>query len=243
MRNLLLITFLITSFNCFSQTEYYSTNGKNRLTKTELDSKIAKTKVKFEKVMKKEMFVNLKTINTESKKDSIIHFVNFDIKDASIEKGPLSNYIGKQLPDMYLTDLNGKKISFIELNGKPTLVNFWFTSCAPCIDEMPILNNIYEKYKEDYNFVAVTFEPQDKVLKFLEKHPYKFLHIVDARKFTDELGIQSYPVNIFLDKNGFVKYTKNGIPYLIDETGKTEMGDGKDFIEKLELLKYMLQLN
>jgi thiol-disulfide isomerase/thioredoxin len=138
---------------------------------------------------------------------------------------------------MYLTDLNGKKILLKELNGKPTLVNFWFTSCAPCIDEMPILNKIYEKYKEDYNFVAVTFEPQDKVLKFLDKHKYKFLHIVDSRKFTDELGIQSYPVNLFLDKNGVVRYSRNGIPYLINETGKSEMGDGKDFIEKLEQLK------
>jgi thiol-disulfide isomerase/thioredoxin len=237
MRNLLLIALLITSLNSFSQTEYYSTNGKNRLTRTELDSKIAETKAKFEKVMKKEMFVNLKTKNTVNKKDSIIHFVNFDIKDASFERGPLSNYIGKQLPDMYLTDLNGKKISLKELNGKPTLVNFWFTSCAPCIDEMPILNKIYEKYKEDYNFVAVTFEPQDKVLKFLDKHKYKFLHIVDSRKFTDELGIQSYPVNLFLDKNGVVRYSRNGIPYLINETGKSEMGDGKDFIEKLEQLK------
>lgn len=237
MRNLLLISFLITSLNCFSQTEYYSTNGKNRLTRTELDLKIAETKAKFEKVMKKEMFVNLKTKNTENKKDSIIHFVNFDIKDASIEKGPLSNYIGKHLPEMDLTDLNGKRISFKELNGKPTLVNFWFTSCAPCIDEMPILNKIYEKYKEDYNFVAVTFEPKEKVLMFIDKHTYKFLHIVDARKFTDELSIQSYPVNLFLDKNGVVRFSKNGIPYLIDKTRKTEMGDGKDFIEILEQLK------
>jgi cytochrome c biogenesis protein CcmG/thiol:disulfide interchange protein DsbE len=237
MKNLLLITFLITSLNCFSQTEYYSTNGINRLTKTELDGKITETKAKFEKVMKKEMFVGVKTKNTENKKDSIIHFVNFDIKDSNIAKGPLSDYIGKQLPEMILTDLNGKKISFKELNGKPTLINFWFTACAPCIDEMPVLNKIYDKYKEDYNFIAVTFEPKDKVLNFLKKNPYKFLHIVDARKFTNELGLEAYPINLFLDKSGVVKYSTNGIPYEQDETGKTEMGNGKEFIEKLEQLK------
>ena len=237
MKNLLLITFLIASLNCFSQTEYYSINGKNRLTKTELDGKIAEIKAKFEKVMKKEMFVGIKTSNTENKKDSLIHFVNFDIKDSNTAKGPLSDYIGKQLPEMNLTDLNGKKISFKELNGKPTLINFWFTACAPCIDEMPVLNKIYDKYKEDYNFIAITFEPKDRVLKFLEKHSYKFLHIVDAKKLTNKLGLKAYPVNLFLDKNGVVKYTKNGIPYVQDETGKTEMGDGKEFIEKLEQLK------
>jgi thiol-disulfide isomerase/thioredoxin len=52
------------------------------------------------------------------------------------QKRPLSDY-GKQLPEMS-NWLNGKKISFTELNGKPTLINFWFTTCAPCIDEMPV---------------------------------------------------------------------------------------------------------
>ncbi|MCB0473176.1 MAG: TlpA family protein disulfide reductase [Flavobacteriaceae bacterium] len=237
MKNLFLITFLITSLNCFSQTEYYSTNEKNRLTKTELDEKIAETKAKFEKLMKKEMFVGIKIKNTENKIDSIIHFISFDIKDSNTAKGPLSDYIGKQLPEMILTDLNGKKISMKELNGKPTLINFWFTACAPCIDEMPVLNKIYDRYKDDYNFIAVTYEPKDKVEKFLKKHSYKFLHIVDAKKLTDELELKAYPVNLFLDKNGIVKFSENGIPYIKDETGKTEMGDGKEFVEKLENLK------
>lgn len=237
MKNLIFITFLITSLNCFSQTEYYSTNGKNRLTKTELDKKISKTKAKFEQIMKKEIFVGIKIKNTESKKDSIIHYISFDIKDSNNAKGPLSDYVGKQLPEMILTDLNGKEISLKELNRKPTLINFWFTACAPCIDEMPILNKIYEKYQDDYNFIAVTYESKDKVEKFLKKYPYKFLHIVDANMFTEKLGLKAYPVNLFLDKNGIVKFSENGIPYVQDETGKTEMGDGKEFIETLEKLK------
>ena len=237
MKNLFLITFLITSVNCFSQTEYYSTNGKNRLTKIELDKKISETKAKFEKIMKKEMFVNVKTKSTENKKDSIIHFVSFDIKDSNTAKSPLSDFIGKKLPEMILTDLNGNKISLNELNRKPTLINFWFTACAPCIDEMPVLNKIYEKYKDDYNFIAVTYEPKDKVEKFLKKHKYEFLQIVDAKKFTDKLGLKAYPVNLFLDKDGIVQFSENGIPYVTDETGKIEMGDGKEFIGKLEKLK------
>lgn len=236
MKKLILTTILITTLNCFSQKEYYSTNGKNRLTKAELDLKTSELKTKYEKISNKEVFVGFNIDNTETKTDSIINFVKFEIKDTNTFKGPLSEYIGKKLPEMILTDINGKKISINKLNGKPTLINFWFTACAPCIDEMPILNKIHYEYKEKYNFIAVTFESQKQVDKFLKKHLYKFLHIVDAREFTDKLQLKSYPVNLFLDKNGIVKYSENGIPYEQDENGKIKIGDGKDFIKKLEKL-------
>lgn len=237
MKKLFLTTLLITSFSCFSQTEYYSTNGKNRLTKTELDKEISKNKTKFEKIMKMEMFVSVKTLKTDEKKDSIIHFVSFDVKDSNSVKSPLSDYLNKPLPETKLTDFNGEEFSLTKLNGKPTLVNFWFTTCAPCIDEMPVLNKIYDKYKDNFNFIAVTFESKKKVDKFLKKHTYKFLQIVNAKEFTDKLGIEAYPVNLFIDKNGIVKFSENGIPYIADATGKTKLGDGEEFIKKLEKLK------
>ncbi|RPD94282.1 TlpA family protein disulfide reductase [Aureibaculum marinum] len=102
---------------------------------------------------------------------------------------------------------------------------------------MPILNKIYDKHKSDYNFIAITYESKEKVDKFLKKHPYKFLQIVDANEFTNKLGLEAYPVNLFLDKNGIVKYAENGIPYKVNVTGKTEMGDGTEFLKKLEKLK------
>jgi len=102
---------------------------------------------------------------------------------------------------------------------------------------MPILNKIYDEYKEKYNFIAVTYESQKQVDKFLKKHLFKFLHIVDAGEFTDKLQLKSYPVNLFLDKNGIVIYSEYGIPYERDEKGKLKIGDGKGFIKKLEKLK------
>lgn len=237
MKNLILIIFLIASLNCFAQTEYYSITGVDRLTKEEIDKEVSQIKETYEKIMNKEMYVNLKTRNTEYKKDSIIHFVNIEITDSNVPRGQLSNYIDKKLPQMDLIDLNGKKISLEETNGKPTLINFWFTTCAPCVDEMPVLNNIYDKYKDDYNFIAITFEPKEEVEKFLKKYPYKFLQIIDAKKFTDELGLKTYPANLILDKNGIVKFVMSGIPYVQDANGKTKMGDGKQLIENLAKLK------
>jgi thiol-disulfide isomerase/thioredoxin len=235
------LPFLILSLtiysDCYAQTDYYSTNGKNRLTKIELDVKISESKAKFEKIMQKEMFVGIKTKSKEVKQDSIIHFVSFDIKDSNTAQGPMPNLINNELPEMTMTDSNGKEIALISLNGKPTLINFWYAACAPCIDEMPVLNKIYEKYKEEYNFIAVTYEPKEKVDLFLKKHPYNFFHIVDAKEFTDKLEIKTYPLNLFLDKNGIVKYAENGIPYTLNVNGESNIGAGKEFVEKLEKLK------
>jgi thiol-disulfide isomerase/thioredoxin len=106
----------------------------------------------------------------------------------------------------------------------------------PCIEEMPVLNKIKEKFKDRVNFIAITYETKEKVLDFLKKHNYTFIQIVDARKFTDELKMNSFPINVFLDKNGIAREIKNGIPYEMNDKEELIMGDGKNFIEILEEL-------
>lgn len=102
---------------------------------------------------------------------------------------------------------------------------------------MPILNGIYEKYKDDFNFIAITFEPKTKVKKFLKKHPFNFTHVIEAQSFIDQLGISSYPKNFLLDENGIIRHIENGIPYTMTEDKKLVMGDGKEFINLLEEMK------
>lgn len=117
------------------------------------------------------------------------------------------------------------------------MINFWFTKCAPCIDEMPILNKIAEKFKNDFNFIAITYENEKDVKKFLKKHPFNFKHLIDAKEFTDFLGMKAYPMNLFLDKNGVLKYVKGGVPYESKEGEELKIGEGNEIIEIIEKLK------
>jgi cytochrome c biogenesis protein CcmG/thiol:disulfide interchange protein DsbE len=143
--------------------------------------------------------------------------------------------IGKEYPIENETTLDGKQISLNDLKGKPTLVNLWFTGCAPCIEEMPVLNELKSKYGEKFNFLSITFDSESKVKKFLEKHKFEFAHIVNSKKLTEKLGFEGYPVNLFLDKNGIVKIIEGNVNYkLVD--GKPKMGDGMEFIQILEKL-------
>lgn len=136
-----------------------------------------------------------------------------------------------------LITIDGKEFSLDALKGKPTLINFWFTRCAPCIDEIPILNEMHDNYKDEFNFDAITYESAQKIHDFLEKQPYNFKHIVNATDFIEKLNLENFPTNLFLDKNGIVKFTDYGIPYIQQPGKEAHIGNGKEFISKLKQLK------
>lgn len=151
------------------------------------------------------------------------------------EEKSMNISIGEKLPSQPLSTINGNLINLNELAGKPTLLNFWFTTCKPCIDEMPLLNKIKEKYLGRVNFIAITFEDKEKVLPFLKEHPFEFKKIIDAKEYIDQLGVTAYPKNIFIDKNGIVRRIENGIPYIL-QSGKLKLGDGENFENYIENL-------
>jgi cytochrome c biogenesis protein CcmG, thiol:disulfide interchange protein DsbE len=139
------------------------------------------------------------------------------------------NYLNKEFRFGEWRTLDNQKISSNDLKGKPTLINFWYTSCKPCIEEMPMLNQIKSRFLDSVNYVAITYEPKGKVLKFLERHTFDFIQIINAKSLTDSFGMRAYPINIFLDKNGIAVNIEIGVPHVEAEDGTLSMRDSKDF--------------
>lgn len=83
------------------------------------------------------------------------------------------------------------------------VLNLWFTTCAPCIAEIPDLNKMKEE-NPGVVFVAMTFEEKEKVKKFLEKMPFGFHQVTDAKGYVDLLE-SGYPTTLFIDKTGMVR--------------------------------------
>jgi peroxiredoxin len=130
---------------------------------------------------------------------------------------PSSDLIGKSAPDFKMIDINGNTILSKNTKGKVVVLNFWFTSCKPCIYEIPELNEVYEKYKNDTNviFASITFDKQEKVNSFLIKHPIKYPVVSDANEICDLFKISGYPTNIVIDMNGnYLKYIRGGFPQI-----------------------------
>lgn len=143
---------------------------------------------------------------------------------------------GKVFPMDSLITIDGKVLDVSGITGKPTLINFWFTTCKPCIDEMPVLNTIRQSYLNKVNFVAVTFEDKIKVKEFLTKHKFDFLQLVDAQKYIDRIGFITFPITVIMDKNAVVVSIHHGIPYVYDGTNGLKIGDGKELKDILEQL-------
>lgn len=241
---ILVFAFFALSVNLFGQTKYIQLNDGdivNTLTYYKMkNDQIEKYKTllptKDIKVTIKDNFKEIRRTN-----DSLVYSYKWDIKIGDAKEKETKSfepdeYIDKILPMPSLKTLNNKHVSIPDLKGKPTLINFWFTTCKPCIEEMPVLSKIKEKFQDSVNFIAITYEPNAKVRQFLTKHKFNFTQIASAEKFIASLNMTSFPVNIFLDKEGKVVRIENGIPYIFDKNKKMKMGDGKDFEETLRKL-------
>ena len=120
---------------------------------------------------------------------------------------------GNPFPDFTLTDLSGTKYTSESIKGKVVVINLWFTSCAPCIHEMPELNKIVGEYKEneDVLFLAFALDPKSRVNKFLKKHKFDYNIIPDSQEYvTKKLNPPGYPTHIVLDKNSNVVFLFSG---------------------------------
>ncbi|TXT29229.1 MAG: thioredoxin [Chitinophagaceae bacterium] len=146
--------------------------------------------------------------------------------------------IGKQFPLNQLPVSNNKIITLNQLKGKPTLVNFWFTTCMPCIAEIQTLNDIKQKFKDSINFIAITHENNKTVKSFLKKHHYTYTQVTNTSYFIDSFHMQTFPVNLFLDKSGIIRKIEGGIPFSINFNNELVMSDGKEFIAYLRKLLY-----
>src|SRR5690606_9106887 len=152
-------------------------------------------------------------IKTEKRNDTIIKIIKFEAIPFSLTIGKnkgwhdpyaeLRKTIGNHFPIESFKDESGNNFSTEYLNGKPTIVNFWFTDCPPCIEEIPDLHKLKEEYGTTVNFVAITFERRKAVDKFLEKKPnFDYLHITNSQKQINRLNIKSYPMTFLLNKEG-----------------------------------------
>ncbi|MBN2286197.1 MAG: TlpA family protein disulfide reductase [Tissierellales bacterium] len=126
-------------------------------------------------------------------------------------------------PDFSLEDLDGHVVTLSDLIGKPVIINFWTTWCPYCVDEMPDLQRLYEKYEQDGLMVLAinVQESNDKISKFLEEENIK--------------------LPILLDKNGSVAavYGANSIPLTlaINDKGEVVTGSrGKLSYEQMEAM-------
>ncbi len=105
--------------------------------------------------------------------------------------------------DFLTQDMDGRPIKLSDLHGKVVVLNFWFIKCPPCVMEMPDLNEVVSNYDpEDVVFVGITFDSQELVEQFLESKTFNYTITPDAYDAISIYGVQSFPTNMVIDKQG-----------------------------------------
>jgi thiol-disulfide isomerase/thioredoxin len=115
---------------------------------------------------------------------------------------------GTILPDFSLNKIDGSSVSSAELKGKVVVVNFWGVWCPPCREEMPLLQRIYEKYKNNADVRFVTIDSGDAIglLKsYLAKNRYTLPVLLEG-EYVKKVGVDTFPTTWFLDRDGRIAF-------------------------------------
>ena len=125
--------------------------------------------------------------------------------------------------DFTINDLYGESLTLSSLS-KVVVVNFWFTTCPPCVREIPLLNELKEELKEeDVSFLAVTYDNEQTVRNFLKAQEFNFRIIPDAHHLVKDYDIFVYPTTLVLDESGEIVDMKMGGSQKIKEEIKTSI--------------------
>ena len=114
-----------------------------------------------------------------------------------------------ELPPFELRDLAGKPVNVASLRGKPTLINFYFAECVPCILEVGPLNR-FAAGRPGMNFLAVTFDEAAVARAFVARYKFRWRVVPDAREFIDRVRVKQYPTMALFDENGRLLGTRRG---------------------------------
>lgn len=109
----------------------------------------------------------------------------------------------RQTADFTLQDLQGKPWHLRELKGKIVLVNFWATWCPPCRKEMPDLQALYDKYKDQgFLVLSISDEEMAKVSPFISERKITYPVLLDpGRKVNDAFVVEGIPKSFVYDRD------------------------------------------
>ena len=139
------------------------------------------------------------------------------IKQVEDAKKMVKAMEGKAFPSYELTSINGNKYNSEELKGKVVLFNFWFTSCRPCVEELPEINSIVDEFgRDNVVYIAPTFEDDAKVNKFIKRFEMAYDPIADVKGFVLSNNVRSFPTHFVINQEGIVTKVVNGYSVLTD---------------------------
>jgi len=119
-----------------------------------------------------------------------------------------ASVIPDRRPDVTLADRDGRLRSLSEWDGRPQIINFWATWCAPCRREIPMLNALArDPALADFALIGIAIDFREDVLRFLAETPIEYTVLIGEQDGLDAsaaFGMRSLglPYTAFVDRSG-----------------------------------------
>ena len=136
---------------------------------------------------------------------------------------------GGPAPSFTLTTLSGQAGGLSEYKGQVVMVNFWATWCGPCQQEMPLLDQMYKKYKPaGFTLIGVNVDKEAPAVKeLLARKPVSFPVLLDpANQVSKAYHVDEMPSSVIIDRKGQIRYVHRGY----------KPGDENDYQDRIRQL-------
>jgi cytochrome c biogenesis protein CcmG, thiol:disulfide interchange protein DsbE len=99
-----------------------------------------------------------------------------------------------------------RTVSLAELRGRPVLLNFWASWCAPCRDEAPMLRHAHQEFGDGVTFVGIVVRDSERdALEFAARHGLDYFHLRDSElTIYDDYGLTGQPESFLIDADGTI---------------------------------------
>lgn len=116
-------------------------------------------------------------------------------------------------PDFTLKSRQGENLRLQDFRGEVVMLNFWASWCGPCRQEMPLMDEIYTRYKDlGFTILAVNVdENADEAHRFLDKVPVSYPILYDPEsEVSEKYEVQAMPTTVMIDRDGNARFLHHG---------------------------------
>jgi cytochrome c biogenesis protein CcmG/thiol:disulfide interchange protein DsbE len=115
-------------------------------------------------------------------------------------------------PVFALPDLAGGEVKLADLRGRPVVIDFWATWCAPCERQVPVLNAFHEKHGERMPVLGISVDADaDAVPAFVKQHDIRYRVLLGDEGLAQDFGAFGYPTLYVVRPDGSIHSAHTGV--------------------------------
>ena len=111
-----------------------------------------------------------------------------------------------------ITMINGEKRSIRNFLNKPLLINFWAPFCLPCLQELDLLKDSYNQYKNRINFLGIsTFSSMEEIKSAKLAYDITYPLAIAGSHIAEKWGARALPTTYLIAIDGTIIFSKIGV--------------------------------